>query len=346
MAHLIGDALDKLALLPDGSEAKKRFLQDRNMAVYRYEQQQYELEEICATLEKAKIPFIPLKGSVIRALYPEPWMRTSCDIDILVDIKDLERAKTILVEQLNYCLEEIASEHDVSLYAPSGVHLELHHSLAESFSSKRINDILNTVWESLLESNSYRKAMSDEMFYFYHIAHLAKHFEIGGGGVRPFLDVYFLKQQTQYQTDACDELLTNGALLTFAKAVENTANAWFDVSSQAEALRDLQEYVLYAGMYADSVNRAAVQQVRNGGKIKNIFSRIFLPYEQLKEQYPNLENRKGLLLFYQIKRWVRLLFGKDSKNVAHELKTNAAIEKEKRQSVEKLLTTLGLIANE
>ena len=77
LAHLIGDALDRNGLLPDGSEARKRFLQERNMAVYRYEQQQYELEQICAVLEDAKIPFIPLKGSVIRQYYPEPWMRTS-----------------------------------------------------------------------------------------------------------------------------------------------------------------------------------------------------------------------------------------------------------------------------
>ena len=35
LAHLIGDALDKNGLLPDGTEAKKHFLQERNMAVYR-----------------------------------------------------------------------------------------------------------------------------------------------------------------------------------------------------------------------------------------------------------------------------------------------------------------------
>ena len=62
LAHLIGDALDKNGLLPEGTEAKKRFLQERNMAVYRYEQIQYEIEQICDVLEKARIPFIPLKG--------------------------------------------------------------------------------------------------------------------------------------------------------------------------------------------------------------------------------------------------------------------------------------------
>ena len=55
LAHLIGDALDKNGLLPEGTEAKKRFLQERNMAVYRYEQIQYEFEQICETLKNAKV---------------------------------------------------------------------------------------------------------------------------------------------------------------------------------------------------------------------------------------------------------------------------------------------------
>ena len=92
LAHLIGDALDKNGLLEEGSEAQKRFLRERNMAVYRYEQIQHEFEQICDVLVKAEIAFIPLKGSVIRPLYPEPWMRTSCDIDILVKEENLSAA--------------------------------------------------------------------------------------------------------------------------------------------------------------------------------------------------------------------------------------------------------------
>ena len=61
-------------------------------AAYRYEQLNYELNSLCASLEKAQIRFLPLKGSVIRKYYPEPWMRTSCDIDVLVRAEDLDKA--------------------------------------------------------------------------------------------------------------------------------------------------------------------------------------------------------------------------------------------------------------
>ncbi len=342
LAHLIGDALDKNDLLPDGTEAKKRFLQERNMAVYRYEQIQYEFEQICETLEKAKVPFIPLKGSIIRSFYPEPWMRTSCDIDILVDKSNLEQAKAYLVRDLEYQVENVESSHDISLYAPSGVHLELHHSLVEEGSAQSSSDILYGVWENVVESHSYQKEMLDEIFYFYHVAHMAKHFEIGGCGVRPFLDSYLLLHHAQYRTEACYRLLRQGRLLTFAKAVEETSNVWFGKKETTSLSREMQDYILYAGMYADTENRAAVQQAKKGGRIQYLWSRIFLPYEQLKLQYPNLEKRKFLLPFYQVKRWFRLLFGKDSKNVSRELKANVYLQSDKKERIAKLLKDLEL----
>ena len=81
VAHLVGDALSKcgvFANLPDTLEKNERatiekikakFDEQIFTAVYRYENITYELEQICKTLEEAKIPFIPLKGSVIRKYY-------------------------------------------------------------------------------------------------------------------------------------------------------------------------------------------------------------------------------------------------------------------------------------
>lgn len=54
-------------------------------AVYRYEQLNYLLSRLGEDIEKAKIPFIPLKDSIIRKYYLQPWMGTGYDIDILLD---------------------------------------------------------------------------------------------------------------------------------------------------------------------------------------------------------------------------------------------------------------------
>ena len=254
LAHLIGDALDKNGFLPEGG-ARKHFLQERNMAVYRYEQIQYEFEQICDTLEKVEIAFIPLKGSVLRAFYPEPWMRTSCDIDILIDKKNLEKAKERLKNDLEYQVEQVESSHDVSLYAPSGVHLELHYSLVEEGRNQSSSAVLYGVWENIIEGQMHQKAMTDEMFYFYHIAHMAKHFQIGGCGIRSFLDTYLLQKQERYRSEACFKLLQEGGLLAFAKGIEETANVWFGNIAGTQLSQEIQAYILYAGMYADLENR-------------------------------------------------------------------------------------------
>ena len=254
----------------------------------------------------------------------------------------LEIAQQCLQRNLEYQLEDVGSSHDISLYAPTGVHLELHHSLVEEGRAQNSNGILYGVWLNIIGSQSYQKEMTDEMFYFYHIAHMAKHFEIGGCGVRPFLDAYLLQRDARYRTESCYQLLQRGGLLTFAKAVEETAETWFGAIETTELSRDLQDYILYAGMYADTENRIAVQQIKKGGRFQYWRERIFLPYDQLKLQYPNLKNYKILLPFYQVKRWCRLLFGRDAKNVSRELKANANVQGGKKERIAKLLKDLEL----
>ena len=91
LAHLVGDALIKNNLIGDG-EVKAKFQKQMVLAVYRYEKINYELGRLRKVLNEAKIPFIPLKGSVLRKYYLEPWMRTSCDIDVLVHEEAVDQA--------------------------------------------------------------------------------------------------------------------------------------------------------------------------------------------------------------------------------------------------------------
>ena len=71
-------------------------------AVYRYERINYELNCLTEALNQAEMPFIPLKGSILRQYYPEPWMRTSCDIDILVREEDIDAATQAIEKKLGY----------------------------------------------------------------------------------------------------------------------------------------------------------------------------------------------------------------------------------------------------
>ena len=340
LAHLIGDALEKNGLLPDGSETKKRFLRERNMAVYRYEQIQYEFKQICETLENAKVPFIPLKGSVIRKYYQEPWMRTSCDIDILVKKEDIEKATIVLKQKLSY-EEGTTGSHDVNLFAPSGVHLELHFSLAET--EGKWKAILEDVWTQKCEEWKYQFVMSNELLYFYHIVHMAVHMRTGGCGIKPFLDLQILHHHITYNREGLEELLRKGGLLNFEREAVGLSNAWFLGDKLSETGDSLRQYVLYGGVYGTLENKVAVQQIKTGGKVAYLFSRIFVGFQELSIKYPSLKKHKWLFPFYQVYRWFDLLINKKSrqytKATIHQTRNTTD---ERLQLTEKLFQEIGL----
>ena len=341
MAHIVAQGLSDLGLL-GADEISQKFQKQQMLAVYRYQKLNYELEQICQTLENAKIPFIPLKGSVIRQYYPEPWMRTSCDIDVLVHEDELDRA-VALFEEKGY-KSDPKSSHDVSLYSAGGIHIELHYETVEEGRAVDANAILSNIWENAVPqtTGSVHMMLTDEMFYFYHIAHMAKHFENGGCGIRPFLDLWILEHCVVHNDTNRNGLLEQGGLLTFANAGRQLSSIWFDGAKHHEVTEQMQSYILFGGVYGTLDNRVAVQQNKQGGKIRYALSRIFMPYDSLKYIYPILQNHKWLLPIMEIRRWFRLLLKGRIKSSLHELNVNRTLSKEQITGTTDLLQKLGL----
>lgn len=342
LAHLIGDALDKNGLLVDGSEEKKRFLQERNMAVYRYEQLQYELECICDTFEEAKISFIPLKGAVIRQYYPEPWMRTSCDIDILVEESKLESAVEVLKTSLEYSTEGKRTSHDIPLYSPSGVLVELHFGLLED--EERENAVLSKIWDYTFrkEGLQYQRIIMEEAFYAYHIAHMMKHFEIGGCGVKPFIDLWVL-DQTIIEREKTQELLSLIGAKQFANMAHCLSKAMAGEIEYEWGTNAMQEYILKGGVYGSKDNLVVARQTKQGGKSKYIWQRVFPPYKILAVQNPFLKKCSILYPFYIFRRWMLLLFSKKVQEKSkQELKIIKDLKKDEQMAKEELFKQLGI----
>ena len=342
LAHIVADVLDKNGLLPDNSQARKVFLQERNMAVFRYEQLNYDLERISAGLEEEKIEHIPLKGSVIRKFYSEPWLRTSCDIDILIRESDKERAKEVFENKLN-CEYKSTWDYEQSFFTESGTHIELHHSLESAKFS--VVEFLEILWLSsfVIERKEYRKALTNEMFYFYHFAHMAKHFEAGGCGIKPFMDLFIMERAMSSDEEKLSDLLTQGGLLAFANATRALSKVWFEEAEHTATTLALEEYILTGGVYGTLDNKVKAQQTKKGGKFKYMFSRIFLPYELLCLNYPILKKRKWLTPFYQVVRWCRVLFKGSANKSMRELNTSANMSKETQNKTQALLKDLGLM---
>jgi hypothetical protein len=341
LGHLLAFALKQNGLLPKehAANAEKRIF----MAVYRCENLSRVLVELSEALEAAKIPFVPLKGSILRAYYPESWMRTSCDIDVLVRKEDLERAIEYLVSGLGY-VEKDRATHDVSLYTPGGIHVELHFDLVEEGRAAHAIDVLGSVWDdvTLKAGTSFSYEMSDAFFYFYHIAHMAKHFETGGCGVRPFLDLYILDRLETANPKAREALLQKAGLSVFAAASRDLSEVWFGEREPDSLLLEMEEFLFRGGIYGSVDNRVSLAQTKKGGRFGYLVSRIFIPYDKLKRYYPVLEKHRFLMPLMQVRRWLMLLRPDVARMAKNELKSNRKLEKSRADQMGNFLKNVGL----
>ena len=342
MAHLIGGVLSESGLLPEGKMSQK-FQEQEYTAVYRYERLNYEYKQICEILESAKIHFMPLKGAVLRDLYPQPWMRTSCDIDILVHKKDLKTAEHILTQNLKYRKERTGS-HDITLRSVNDICIELHFDLVEDSLAKDSHKVLKNVWKYSYtkENYTYFHMMNADMFYFYHIAHIAKHFEIGGCGIRTLLDLWILDNNGQYWNEKSEKMLKQGGLLRFSYAVRNLSQVWFSGKKHDEITLKMQEYILKGCIYGTEENHILMRTHKAGGRVGYILSRIFVPYVNLKYEFAVLQKYRFLTPVFEVYRWLLFIFKGNKKNRIKKLNSINHIPEEHKHNVADMMEKIGL----
>jgi len=338
LAHLPGHAIGKLDV-PD-CDAVKAMKNATLMAVYRHTQKDYEFARICDVFEQAQIPFIPLKGAVVQDFYPEPWMRTSCDIDILVHEEDLERAAEALTSGLSYTTDWKKHYHDMSLFSPGGIHLELHFSIQETM--ENIDWLLGRVWDYATPVTQYRYILEKEYFVFHIIAHMSYHFVGGGCGIRPLLDLFLLCRQAFYDEAELRSYLAQCGIEKFYDSVLALIEVWFQGGSQTTITKRMERFLLSGGTYGSQEQRLAIQQRRQGGKLGYLLGRIFVPFRVLKIRYRILERWPILFPVMQIFRWVELFFGDGLERALKEAQLNWQTEDEQSAEMNAFLREIGL----
>ena len=320
---------------------KQTFFQVEMKAVWRYERLIREQEAICRTLEAAGIPFLPLKGAVIRELYPEPWMRTSCDIDVLVHREDLERAVAALETELQY-RSEGQVYHDVSMMAPSGVHVEVHFKL--NVHLDMVDQALYAVWDHCTTKPGWQqyRELEPEFFVFYFVAHMAGHLLRGGCGIRPVLDLWLMEQSWTLNQEKLTGYFADSGLLAFYEAVRKLAAVWFSKQEPDPVTEALSDYILTGGVYGTKENSIAVNQSKGKGTLGYWKNRLFFSREHLQGVYPELEKHPERYAYYQVKRWFRFLRKGTRDRIIEEYRQGQNMDKEKLTSTAELLSAMGL----
>lgn len=308
-------------------------------AVYDYHQRNESLKQIATAFEADAIDFIPLKGAVLRVLYPQPWMRTSNDIDVLVRDSSVERATVSLEKRTGFKKFKMGF-HDVH-FANEKVHLELHFNLLDDVGL--IDDVFALAWNyAKPEENGYCYKFTAEYQMFYIVAHACKHFKGGGGiGIRPLLDIWLLKTRTVFDDDEVCALCDKAGILKFYETCISLLSTWFENKSHTALTRDFEELVLSGGVFGSAHLKILSRKRRKKG-VKYALSRLFIKNTRLKGMYPICKKYPILIPLYQMKRWIYLLKPKKQQEVREELKHARSISQADIDRYDGLMKRLGL----
>ena len=282
---------------------------------------------LCKELEAAGIWYMPLKGSVLKDLYPRYGMRQMADNDILFDPDRAEDVKVIM-ESLGFTAEHFGAGNHDCYQKPPVSNFELHRSLFSTAHEDKLYWYYKDVKDRLVkdEGNLFGWHFTDEDFYVYMVAHEYKHYSGGGTGLRSLLDTYvYLKQKTALDSSYIEEESQRLGLAAFERENRTLALHLFDGEPLSQQEQQMLDYILFAGTYGTMENRVR-NQVNKLGRLGYLWSRAFLPLKTMKTLYLVLERAPVLLPVCWVIRWGKaLLFNR--KIAAFQLRAALGLKK-------------------
>lgn len=340
LAHVVALALKKHGFIKY-DKLSRRYVKQMHAALMRYEAIKHEQNQIYQVFEKEGIDFVPLKGSVIRKYYPDRWMRTSTDIDILVREKELERAKKALVSNLGYAQGRYRY-HDVSLYSQSGVLLELHFQITENM--KNIDKNLKKVWDYVtpIGGGRCRQVMTPEYLLFHSYAHMVYHFINGGCGVRFVVDSWILEHALDYDEAVFQKLCKESKIETFVESVRRLGQVWFAGAEHDSLSKKMQTYIITGGVFGTMESKVMARKTQTSGRYRYLLTRVFIPYREFCASYPILEKLPWLYPYFAVKRLFKIFNKQIAKNAVQEMQMNKNIRQDDVDELKGLFRELKL----
>lgn len=322
---------------------------DRDRVIFINTHMDIEREKILGFMEQKGIWYVPLKGIILRHLYPSTEMRQMGDNDILYDKKYQEDLYEFMLANKYEAEEYKESNHDTYIKRPM-YNFEMHTSLFNDKNTGVWNNYYNDIIKRLVkdEDKQYGYHFTDEDFYIYLIIHMMKHFDEGGIGIRAMIDCYLYIKEYNYKLDWSyinSELETLG-ISDFEKKIKVLSSKMFsniDGLQKAEISADeaaLLKYIFYSGTYGGQASKIIYNVAKlnsenkkpnkKGWKIKYLWKRVFPEKEFMMRYYPTAYKYKVLIPFVYVQRIFKGIFQKKRHGyLKQELKTVLKQEKTK-----------------
>ncbi len=337
LGHVISAFVHQSGVTID-PELLAAFEKNELRSAYKLEQMEYSFSEICSAFDEIGIEYIPLKGAVLRPHYPSEYMRTSCDIDILIHEYDLDAAISKLGE-LEYRCDK-RNYHDISFWSITNVHLELHFSVKENLNT--LDSVLEKAWEYALPVEKYKHAFSDDFFVFQIYAHMSYHFISGGCGIRSLMDLWIMENKMGLSYLCAKDLLEKAGIYQFAVEMSNLSAICFSGKPSNDFSDMLLNYLFHGGIYGNAQTHIAMKKSESGNTFGYALKRFFMPYKSMSVLFPILKKLPFLLPFCWAARGVNTIFKGKSKKIALELTRANNISNAQLSQIKEIRSRLGI----
>lgn len=255
-----------------------------------------EKEKVVGELEKNKIPYMLLKGCIIKNCYSEPTHRQMGDIDIWFKREYAEKVKDIMLSMGYTCEMFEINHHDEYLKKPFYV-FEMHRHLFKEENQEWV-EYYKDIEKKLIpvDGKECEYQFSDEDFYIYFYLHAYKHLLHEGTGIRTLLDFYlylhrvdldfsYVEQELRkINADECEAVLRGLSVRIFdSEALPH------DVRLE-DREEELLETMLESGAYGN-INlkvRMALAKTPNKSKIRYLLGKMFIIPVRYRNMYPKI----------------------------------------------------------
>lgn len=280
------------------------------------QKQLYAIDEICKVFSENGIDYMPLKGSVLKHIYPKPELRPMSDADILIRVEQHDKIRPLMTE-LGFT-ETIESDHEFVWNKDSILQIELHKRLIPSY-NKDYYEYYGDGWRLARQADNFRYEMRHEDNFIYIFTHYAKHYRDGGIGIRHITDIYVLSTAyPELDYNYIEEELKKLQLLEFYKNTKHTLDVWFD-GDTPDAMSDfITSKIFGSGSYGTQNAKLLSAAVKTSGSDVNeanvkrslLKSKLFPPHKVMAARYKCLEKHPSLLPLMWVVRAVHMPFRK------------------------------------
>lgn len=330
--------------VPEGVLSKMRKSYDMTCAKEAI--QEIEVKILLDRLETEGIKHMPLKGFILKNIYPRPDMRLSADVDILIDCEKTDEIEEIM-KSLGYTPMTKGVHHDVYHKKPV-MNVEMHKKLMSELVD--IYDYFKEPWSKAVrkEGKHYEYMQSIEDFYIYQMGHLYKHYSKGGAGIRSVLDtyIYLKKYGDVLDRDYLEKEFEKMGILDFVLNYEQLSFNWFE---KGQVEDDQSLYILSSGVFgtrhhsvlSNTIKKSSEEDSIKKLRFKYLVNRVFLPYDNMKIMYPVLNKAPVLLPVYWVVRIARFLV-KGKTTIKDEFEVVGAINEDNLRKMKEIKKESGI----